>query len=439
MAAERWCRMSSASTANVDRWATEVAWINSRGFVGVRVNIALADADSSGLAYNAASPNYSNPETVLDLIIGAGLKCQLGIGGDGPPVNSSWYSGVGGYGSAWPYPKRPPAGATGIPVIEKTAEIKSACIALMFDKYRDAGYNPFDYCFVELGNEPARGGAGAPDEMSGFWPGSYTTFKIGTWDSPGTYDPPGASTPYMTFCEYFNLEMPLIDFKGLRLIAPTFACIPDGQDLNGLTQELATCLSNSTDWLPIFKATFKPMWGVNLYYSLYEAEVALGASLYAHRAVYGRDLRVERTEDANSAVYRLQQIRDWIDPDAVEAIRICETGVQPNFLRMSTDMDNRLRKLNYFELGRARLELLDLLVEQDVDGVILFTATDDEPSSDPDKQFGVFNDDLGTVAAEQTYSAEIPFGMRVGESVLEPFAGTDYQLAAAEVLPPKLS
>ena len=85
MAAERWCRMSSASTANSDRWATEVAWIKSRGFVGVRVNIALADADSSALAYNATSPNYTNLETVLDLIVSAGLKCQLGLGGDAHP------------------------------------------------------------------------------------------------------------------------------------------------------------------------------------------------------------------------------------------------------------------------------------------------------------------------------------------------------------------
>lgn len=258
MAAELFCRMSSAASANSGRWATEISWIASRGFTGVRLGIGISDASATGIAYDAAVINLDNLTVILDLLVMAGLKCQLQIGGEGPPNNSSWYSTLAGFGSPWPYHKRPPVGNSNTVVADRTADVKSAAIALMVDKYLASGRDPVEWCSVELWNEPARGGAGAPDGTTTYW----NAGAPGTWDGPSNLPTP-SSSPYSMIVNYLNAEIPQIDFKNLPLISPSFASLMLDQVTNGLAQELETCLDDGSPWLTVFLASPKPTWGIN--------------------------------------------------------------------------------------------------------------------------------------------------------------------------------
>lgn len=427
--------MASASTANSVRWGLEVSWIASRKmFAGVRLNLGFSDEDADGVALNPASPNFDSLNRILDLLIAAKLKCQLGIGGEGPPNISAWHTLAGTVGD-WPYNKRPPLG-TANALVNAAADIKNQAIELMVNRYRAAGLDPFEYCKVEIWNEPARGGAGAPSESESYWP-ALPSLPIGTWDS--LTNDPGASGDYATINEYLNAEVPQLDFQCLRVIAPGFTSIMIDQATNGLAQELDTYNVDATAWLDAVAATVEPSWGLNCYYNLGDAIIALGPALYAERAVYGRDLHLAGTEDVNCVAYRLNQIRDAIEaPECSKTrITICEAGINPTLLGMVDDPDLPQRQLNYYELGRARLAYLDMIQQLDVEAVILYTASDTASASLAD-QYGAFNEDLGTTG-DVTYSAEIPFAQRCGASTLIPFSGTDYILADEEVLPPRLT
>lgn len=427
--------MASASTPNIPRWGLEVSWMASRKmFAGARVGIGFSDEGADGIALNPASPNFDNLNRILDLLIASNLKCQLGIGGDGPPNIPAWHS-LAGTVSDWPYSKRPPVG-TANALVNATADIKNQAIELMVNRYRGAGLDPFEYCKVEIWNEPARGGAGAPPEGTGYWP-ALPTLPIGTWDS-ATNDP-GASGAYDTINDYLNEEVPQLDFQCLRVIAPGFTAAMLDQSTNGLNRELDTYDVDATAWMDAVAATVEPSWGLNCYYSLEDANIALGAALYAERAVWGRDLRLEGSDDLNCMAYRINQIREEIEPPTCGKTRItiCEAGINPILLGMVDDPDLVQRQLNYYELGRARLAYLDALRQLDVEAVILYTASDTDSASVSD-HYGAFDENLGT-SGDVTYSAEIPFAQRAGRSSLVPFSGTDYLMAPEEVLPPRLT
>lgn len=431
--------MASATVANSQRWPREVGWIATRRmFSGVRVNIGLSDLDGSAIAVDPNSPNFDNLNLIFDLLIAARLKCQLGIGGDGPPNNNAWRMLASGTTTAWSHNKRPPKGV-GNGLVDKAAEIKSAAIGVMFDRYAAAGLDPFQYCAVEMWNEPARGGAGAPPKLDPYWT-TGTLYDEGTWDSPSN-DPSPSATDYTTFAEYMSLEAPQIDFRCLPIVAPSFTSAMLDQSTNGLAEELLTCLDDADDWLEVYRSSPTPTWGINCYYGLSDSSISLGARLFANRAVNGRDLRLESTSDKNAIIRRLAEVRTFLDtnqlPCRPEGITICEAGVQPTHLGMSTTIASRSRKLNYFELGRARLEYLDRLRQMSVDRVILYTASDTSSTAITDR-YGAFTDDLGTTN-EETYSAEIPFSQRAGISTLTPYAGASYLLATEEVLPPRLT
>ncbi len=427
--------MASASTVNSVRWGLEVSWIASRKmFAGVRVGIGFSDEGGDGVALNPASPNFDNLNRILDLLISAKLKCQLGIGGDGPPNIPAWHTLAGTVGD-WPYNKRPPIG-TANALVNAAADIKNQAIELMVGRYRAAGLDPFEYCKVEIWNEPARGGAGAPAETESYWP-ALPTLPIGTWDSFS--NDPGASGAYDTINDYLNVEVPQLDFQCLKVIAPGFTAKMIDQSTNGLYEELETFDVDATAWMDAVAATVEPSWGLNCYYSLEDANIALGAALYAERAVWGRDLRLEGSEDKNCIAYRINQIRDEIvAPECSKTrITICEAGINPVLLGMVDDPDLVQRQLNYYELGRARLAYLDALRQLDVESVILYTASDTDSAALGD-QYGAFNENLGTTG-DVTYSAEIPFAQRAARSSLVPFSGTDYILADEEILPPRLT
>lgn len=99
-----------------------------------------------------------------------------------------------------------------------TADIKSQCIALVFNRYLADGLDPLGYVRIELGNEPANGGSGAPTAASGYWGAT----PIGYWDSSAIDPAPGGGWVYSTFLEYFNIEYFQVDYLGLPLISPTF-------------------------------------------------------------------------------------------------------------------------------------------------------------------------------------------------------------------------
>lgn len=443
MAAERFTRISSASNEMSNRWATEIAWAYSRKFVGCRVNIAISaelrpDPDDAC--------DFTNLDEIFDNLTQNGLKCQLGIGGESPPQNEDWEVLTG----TWTYAKRPPVGDTGTEMAEKTAETKSLAIDRMVRWYTRRGLNPKEYCSVELGNEPGRGGAGAPKESDGYWP-TLPTLPKGTWDSP-TNDP-GATGSYSTFCEYFNVEMPLIDTQCLHIIAPTFASLWVDEVTNGLHQELLTCLANGDDWLAKFRSECDRSWGLNCYYDLGMLDISLGAELYAFLVINGRNqtpyepINPSTPVDPNAIRSRLAKINAWTSFRG-EEISICEAGICPLQLGMENPADqaeyNRKRRINYFELGRARLACIDGLCELPVKRVDLYTASDTPDSDELGDQYGAFTGDF--TVKNRTYSAEIPFGMRAGATNLAIPFGTGladspaaaYVMAANEVLPPRL-
>lgn len=432
MAAELWTRISTAKYEFEDRWETEIAWAASRKFTGVRVNIGM----SADIRPDPSLPcDFTCNDRIFDLLTRHRLKCQLGIGGEGPRFDSDWFTWGGG---AWDYPKRPILGAANAVVIA-TAETKSLCIERMFIAYHQRGFDPLKWCKVELGNEPARGGAGAPQKDDDYWLSGSTDFAIGTWDS--TVNDPAPTLPttpvYTTFCEYFNEELPLIELMDLPVIAPSFTSNMIDRDTNGISREIETCFEDSDKWLPAFRSANSPSWGINCYYDLQFAEVSLGPSLFAERVVRGRDLRLEGTTDVNAVVERLAAIRNMGEYRSSEGIVICEAGINPVQYGMNGSLGDRKRLLNYGELGRARLAYLDMLRELDVEAVILYTASD-EDSTDLLDQYGVLTDEVGT-SNDQTYAAEVAFGQRAGRCTSLPFAGDSYVLATGEVLPPRLN
>lgn len=433
--AELFCRMASAATENEERWATEIAWIASRGFAGVRLDIGFSDANPTGIAYSSSTVNLTFLNTIFDLLILAGLKCQLQVGGDAPPTTTGWRALAGLSGSgAWPHAKRPPKGS-GNAVPNQTAAYKSAAIALMYEKYEKSGQDPRKCRSVELWNEPGRGGAGAPPANDDYWLAGTTDFAMGTWDSPTSFNPAPPSGEYTTIVEYLNIELPQIDFKNLPLISPSFASLVLDQVTNGLERELETCLADGDDWLEVFFASPEPTWGISCYYTQDGAEIALGPALFARRAVYGRDNRVADSSDVNAIASRFALMKAELPMTNGVGFTICEAGVSPIHADM-TESENRLRRLNYEELGRYRLAYLDALRALKIARVCFYTASDTS-STDPEDRFGIFNDDVGT-GSDQTYTADIPFAQRAGLSGLVPFAGANYVMAEGEVLPPGL-
>lgn len=162
--AELWTRMSSLTWENRGHWELELEMILACNEVtGVRVNIGMSGEDyehdiAAGDAPDT-NPNLTNLEYVVRRIAACGLKLLLGLGGDGPPMSEEFWVILAG--GTWLDVKRPPLTAS-LDFVSATRSLKQKVIDKVDEIYRSFGLSPYDYVFLELYNEGAIGGAGAP-------------------------------------------------------------------------------------------------------------------------------------------------------------------------------------------------------------------------------------------------------------------------------------
>lgn len=455
---ELWTRISSATAAN--KYITDIELeiiLASRLFAGIRVNIGMS-ADIAVDPYNA-DLMYIN--YILRRLATAGLKVLLGLGGEGPPNagNAEWADLNGGFG--WNSVKRPSLGDPPGVIPEQYAEIKSAAIASMVAIYKSVGLDPYEYCFVELGNEPAIGGAGAPPPDDGV---TYTFYaqsginyssSIGLWDKQSDYTGGSwNSTKGASFLEFFTIEFAELETLGLRCVTPTFAA----KNLNtGASSELQTfdrAATSGKKWLDVAKTPGQFIFGLNNYYNGFNDGAATlnkdmftwptcGPHRYAEMAVLGRDRRGVKSNDDQCALARIALMRT-VARIANARIAIIETGVTPRFLGMTDDPDGEVigdrdqtNFVNFQICGEATLALVDLLLKHATPWVVHFSASDAITAyggSTAWKELWGFFKSTATVSAvpspanELTYSTALAWLRRAGLPTTSP----DTSIASAD-------
>lgn len=441
-------RMSSAVEANKDIWDIELEWILSQGcFTGVRVNIGM----SGEISADPATADISYLEYVLRRVAANGLKCQLGLGGEGPNKdNEEWW--IYNSGGPWLSTKRPPIGGSNL-IAYYSAGIKSVAIAIMVEVYESYGLKPYDYCFIELGNEPAVGGSGAPPPGDTF----YTTFgltytttndtAVGLWDK--ATDLTGASaTDGAAYLEFFTVELGFMDLKGLRCIAPSFAAkrmyAASGvyAELNSFDRATAT----GDKWIDLVREKNELIFSINCYYNTFDLLTTgihpeqycwptCGPIDYAEMAVFGFDGRGVKSGDSQCILYKVNQIRDKAKSRIGDSpLIVGEAGVHYRFMGMTDDPATGpvagtgvARDPNYYVnmdlVGDAELEYLDRLRDSGFTYVIHFSVSDaitNYSATDAWKEiYGIFRLDssisgIPTLQMEQSYSKAIAWARRYG-------------------------
>lgn len=481
-----WTRMSSLTQSNQDKWDVELDWIiSSKLFVGVRVNIGMAGSygtltgEDRDLARNPSSANTKRLEYVLRRLASNKLMVQLGLGGDGPNNTITEWKALNST-VQWDDVKRPPLGdddGTGLgKVVKQSAYIKNEAIKKMRDVYLSYGLNPYDYCILELGNEPAIGGAGAPPSGSSFYtdftPLSYTT-NLGRWDNASDVTGSPAATKGATYIEFLSREIKQLNalddgFKGWLCVAPTFAgaklaVIGSPASLDCELGSFDRANSAGEKWVDLVQQKNRLMLGLNCYYSAFDAlstgvhpELyvwpSLGPVEYADIAVNGFDYRGAKSGDEACIVAKIAMIRGTFrsltSSNLVQnrlakfPIVISEAGVANWRMGMTdTPSTNSVGSMdaNYYVndqvVGQAQLAYLDLLRELDVQSVIHFTASDAVVGSystgiNWKERYGLFTNvvdkdidyTLSTFLPKTTYSAILPW---VGRAALAQTSSDD--------------
>lgn len=441
--AELWTRIGSATNANKNRTDIELELIIATGlFTGVRVNIGM----SAEIAVVPTVPDLTYIGYVLRRLAAAGLKVQIGLGGDGPPMNTAWKAFNGTL--PWNSKKRPPIGGDEeFPY--NTGAIKTAVIDLAIEIYYSYGLEPYDYIILELYNEPAVGGAGAPPPDGGgdtFYATSgidYAT-SIGLWDSEGDYDPSWDPEDGASFIEYFSTEMFYLETRGLRCIAPTFAA----KDLENELATMDTVPVMGLLWYDTVRVKSPLLFGLNSYYNAFSDGTAvlnqdqfvwptIGPVRYAGMAVFGRDRRGLKSNDPQCALARIALLRT--SPIiGMTPIVIVEAGVTPRFLGMTDLPDTQVigdRDQTYFVnfqvVAEATLAYLDgLLGHSGAPWVIHFSASDAITTYSGTfwkELWGFFlsTATIGAIpspASQLTYSASLPWLRRAGLPTTSPDA-----------------
>ncbi|HMS53981.1 MAG TPA: hypothetical protein PKA27_01150 [Fimbriimonadaceae bacterium] len=389
--------------------------IRAHDQIGIPYGPAIKNTDTGARTFGDTVANNSRDKvgvcpvwtpTVVRRLAACGLKVQLGLGGEGPPHNSAnWKpfnkSGTGGTDQNWKSVKRPPLGNDGLgnpdsttAFVRRCAYLKNAVIAKVVEIYVSYGLNPSEWIILELGNEPAIGGAGAPPLNDAF----YSTFGLdyatgntadeGLWDAQSdltggnVYD--GAA-----YLEFFTIELSEMDLMGLPCVSPAFTAKKLSVELSSFDQAATT----GDNWIDLVRANNTLSYGLNCYYNAFDLETTgihpelyvwptLGPVEYAEMAVDGFDHRGVDSGDSQCIHYKMKLLRANTRINN-NVVTITEAGVHSRFLGMTDDKANYgvgSRDANYFLnyeiVGQARLAYLDKLRGLDVNHVIHFTVSD---------------------------------------------------------------
>ncbi|HMS55474.1 MAG TPA: hypothetical protein PKA27_08745 [Fimbriimonadaceae bacterium] len=435
-----WARMTSAAPRydggvplNFSRWEAELQWILAhRQFTGVRFNIGLSDSD--GIGTSTGTIDTSFVEYLLHRLASNGLKVQLDIGGEGPnPANSGWQTLNGTGGTPWDSVKRPPLGPSDA-VLNRIVEIKQEVIDLAIGVYESYGLVPYDWIYIGIGNEPAIGSAGAPVSGSAF----YTTFgitystSIGKWDkfTAGANAAKGCS-----FIEFLTKEVDLLDFHGLRVIAPTFASEALSVELgtDGFDQDWTT----GYNWIDVVRKKTELIYAINLYYEVFDNNIGgthafnyvwptCGPVRFARVALDGFDGRGYKSQDTVCVKKKLELLR--AEPRIGDSrIVVTEAGV--NYLILGQDAPGTSTTptrtasyfINYKRTMEATLAYLDSLRELDQEflHVTWYTITNATEDSDLDQRYGVFSYEMSNANSPslqllKTYTGAQVWARRAG-------------------------
>ncbi|HMS55589.1 MAG TPA: hypothetical protein PKA27_09340 [Fimbriimonadaceae bacterium] len=433
-----WARMTSAAPRydggvplNFSRWEAELQWILAhRQFTGVRFNIGLSDAEGIGTFEDPMDTSFV--EYLLHRLASNGLKVQLDIGGEGPNKEDEGWQSLNG-NVEWDSSKRPPLG-TADAVLDRVVFIKQAAIDLAIEVYESYGLVPYDWIFIGIGNEPAIGSAGAPEEGNDF----YSTFSItysasiGKWDN---FDASGDPTLGCSYIEFLTKEVDLLDFHGLRVIAPTFASEALSVELgaDGFDQDWTL----GYNWIDVVRKKTELIYAINLYYEVFDNNTGgthafnyiwptCGPLRFARVALDGFDGRGYKSQDTVCVKKKLDLLRA---NDRIGNTRIIVTEAGVNYLSLGQDApgtDSRSRTASYFinfkRTMEATLAYLDALRELDQEflHVTWFTVSNatDEVTA-PDQEYGVFsygmtNKDLPVLQTLATYTGAQVWARRSG-------------------------
>lgn len=455
---EKWVRMTSASPSHSAQWDVELEWILAHRFiVGVRLNVGFSDAEGIAATTTPGPSDYYNLEYILRRLAAAGLKVQLDLGGEGPPMTTPWKNlnkDDMGNPQEWLSPKRPPlgtnsSGVVNYGIVNATRAIKNSIIAKMFGIYQAAGLDPYRYCHIELWNEPSVGGAGAPDPDSdpdfyGTDPDNsgivYST-SIGLWDSPSeatnltTYPWLGAS-----FLEFFTKECDGLETLGLPCVSPSFTCkhLFEEPDWGG-PFELETFDRDVDDqnWINLIRSRSCLSFGLSCYYSTCVVGTSgcteelyiwpsLGPKRYAETAVWGYDGDGAFGLDINCMAIKIAALRAHPRIAGAQII-VNEAGIKPAFMAMTDEPETNVvgsMAQNYWEnyqsLGAATLAYMDELAKLGTVREIQFTVTNTDGGWG--SRFGIFADTLelfnggGLVnyTFSQTFSSALAYARRAG-------------------------
>lgn len=455
--ADLWARMSALTTANLHKWDIELSWIlATKMFTGVRVGIGISGENVNDLVFDPYDPNYSNLEYVLHRLASNGLKVLLGIGGEGPPKTSTEWKGFND-NLEWDDVKRPPRGTSNGSTVDDSlliqlVGIKNGCIVKAIEIYQSYGLNPYDYVVIELGNEAAIGGAGAPASGSDF----YTTFGLsfttdkGLWDAPADVSGSPPITAGATFLDYFTVEAGYMEFPvRLRCIGPIFAAnrlVPQGGSVSETTSYWRSV--GGDNWIDIYRQKCDLIWGLNCYYDTFDQNTGgahpqlyvwptLGPMEYADLALNGFDGEGARGDDGLCIKLKLARLRKPVEVSmgvfknfiGDSPIVITEAGVHYRYMGMTDDPSTQSvgdRDASYFVnyqvVGQATLAYLDALRELDVPWVTFYTVAD--PISEYSgngwrDRFGIMQGDITDasrpdIQSEFVYSGAIPWALRSG-------------------------
>lgn len=268
--------------------------------------------------------------------------------------------------------------------------MKQKIIDRVDEIYRSYGLNPADYVFLDLWNEPAIGGAGAPPDGT-FYTNAGMTYStsIGKWDASADYSG-FATNEGAPFIEFFTRELEGLDFKGMTCVSPTFTAISISTELS--TFDVAA--TNGKKWIDVCRTNpgfSNLIFGINCYYNAFSlgttgiepefyVEANLGPVEYAEMAVYGNDYRGADSGDGQCIARKIALLRANARI-ARNKIAIVEAGVQPTYMGMKDSSTPSVGSMsfnysvNLQTVGQAQLEFLDLLLEQDIVFVGHFTIT----------------------------------------------------------------
>lgn len=438
-----WARMTSAAprynegetvALNFTRWEAELEWILAhKQFTGVRFGIGLSDAEGIGTFEDPMDTSFV--EYLLHRLASNGLKVQLDIGGEGPNKEDEGWQSLNG-NVEWDSSKRPPLG-TADAVFDRIVFIKQTAIDLAISVYESYGLVPYDWLFIGIGNEPAIGSAGAPEEGNDF----YSTFgitysaSIGKWDN---FDASGDPTLGCSYIEFLTKEVMALDFHGLRVIAPTFASEALSVELgvNGFDQTF-TIGGDPISWIDEVRKKTELIYAINLYYEVFDQNIGgthafnyiwptCGPMRFARVALNGFDGRGYKSQDTVCVKKKLAMLREG---PRIENARIIVTEAGVNYLSLGQDApgtDSRTRTASYFinykRTMESTLAYLDALRELDSEflHVTWFTISNASVElTSPDQEYGVFsygmsNASLPSLETLRTYTGAQPWAKRSG-------------------------